>query len=398
MTKRDLTIMAIAFALGLVVAVVPTIGIVRGFGASNSEAGAGSVTGVDPSASPSGAMPSPSVGADPDGTASPVPTLVDVPRSDAQGAGSSGAGGTGGTGSLASASCPTATASVNTAKDLVNALADAQPGDVIVMADGTYSGNFSAAVSGTSDEPISLCGGSGAVLDGGGFTGGYVFHLDGAQYWHLIGFTVQNGQKGVVADGTVGSVIQGLTIHTVGDEALHLRRYSTDNTVTGNTIYDTGHRRQKFGEGIYIGTAKSNWCTITFCQPDRSDRNLIEGNVVHDTTAESVDIKEGTTGGILRGNSFDGAGLTKDGGDSWVDVKGNSWIVEDNQGVNSPMDGFQVHQILDGWGKGNRFRGNTATVNGPGVGFSLTPVQDNVVECSNVVSAAKGGLSNVSCR
>ena len=381
--------MAIAFALGLVVAVVPTVGIVRGLDGGSSDVGALDTTGADPSATPSGpTLPSPDVGEDPDGTASPSPSAS---------AGTNGQG-TGGASASLPADCPKATVTVATAKELVSALADAAPGDVITMAAGTYSGEFRAAVSGTADKPIYLCGSSDAVLDGGSFTGGYVLHLDGAQYWRLVGFTVQNGQKGVVADGTVGSVIQGLTIHSIGDEALHLRRYSTDNTVTGNTIYDTGHRREKFGEGVYIGTAKSNWCDITDCEPDRSDRNLVEGNVIYDVTAEGVDIKEGTTGGILRGNSFDGAGLTKDGGDSWVDVKGNNWIIEDNTGVNSSQDGFQVHQILDGWGKGNRFRGNTATVNGPGVGFSLTPVQDNVVECSNVVSAAKDGYSNVTCR
>jgi len=278
------------------------------------------------------------------------------------------------------------------------ALVDASAGDVIVLADGVYEGEFRAAVSGTADQPIFLCGGPNAVLEGDGHSGGYVFHLDGARYWRLIGFTVQNGQKGVMADGTVGTVIQGLTIHSIGDEALHLRRYSTDNTVIGNTIYDTGNRRDKFGEGIYVGTAQSNWCDITDCQPDRSDRNLVEGNVIYDVSAEAVDIKEGTTGGTLRGNIFDGSGLTGDGGDSWVDVKGNSWTIEGNQGSNSSMDGFQVHQILDGWGKGNRFEDNTATVNGPGYGFSLTPVQDNVVECSNSVTSAKEGYSNVSCR
>ena len=98
--------------------------------------------------------------------------------------------------------------------------------------------------------------------------------------------------------------VTGLTIYSVGDEALHLRRHSTDNTVSGNTIYDTGNRTAKYGEGIYVGTAESNWCDITDCQPDRSDRNLIEGNTIYDTTAESVDIKEGTTGGTLRGNSY----------------------------------------------------------------------------------------------
>ena len=380
--------MAIAFALGVVVAVVPTIGIVRGFGGNNSAVGASHAIGANPSASTSdSAMPSPTVGVDGSGTASPVPMIGAAPRT-----------GTSGAVISAPVTCPKATTTVSTSRDLVTALTSAQSGDVIVMADGTYSGNFVAAVSGTSDKPIYLCGGSGAVLDGGGMKSGYVFHLDGAQYWRLIGFSVQDGQKGVVADGTVGSVIQGLTIHSLGDEALHLRKYSTDNTVSGNTVYDTGHLSEKFGEGIYIGTAKSNWCKITNCQPDASDRNVVEGNFVHNTTAENVDIKEGTTGGILRGNSFDGTGMTKAGADSWVDVKGNNWIIEGNQGVNAPTDGFQVHQILSGWGKGNRFRGNTATVNGPGAGFSLTPVQDNVVECSNVVSAATGGYANVPCQ
>ena len=222
--------------------------------------------------------------------------------------------------------------------------------------------------------------------------------MSGAKYWVLSGFTITNAQKGVVADGTVGSLIAGLTVHHIGDEGIHLRDFSTDNVVRGNTVFDTGNRRAKFGEGIYIGTANSNWCTISDCKPDASDRNLVTYNTIYDTTAEGVDIKEGTTGGVLSHNSFDGSGLTSGGGDSWVDVKGNSWVIEANVGVDSPMDGFQVHDVADGWGKGNVFRDNAATVNGPGYGFALRPEQDNVVECSNTVSNAKKGLSNVSCR
>src|SRR6185436_18008372 len=97
---------------------------------------------------------------------------------------------------------------------------------------------------------------------------GYVLHLDGAQYWRLVGFSVTNGQKGVMADQTVGTVVQGLTVHGIGDEAIHLRDNSTDNVVLDNTIRDTGLRRDDYGEGVYIGTAVSNWCTYTNCQPD----------------------------------------------------------------------------------------------------------------------------------
>ena len=291
--------------------------------------------------------------------------------------------------------CDVATVTVSSAAELESALSDAQPGDTIALEPGEYSGNFVATVSGTPDSPIALCGSPTSVLNGGTTGDGYVFHLDGAQYWRLIGFSVTNGQKGVMADNTVGSLIDGLTVSHIGDEAIHLRAFSTDNTVSNNTISDTGNRKQKFGEGIYIGTAESNWCDISDCQPDKSDRNVVEGNTISATTAESVDIKEGTTGGVLRNNSFDGSSLTE--GDSWVDVKGNGWLIEGNSGVNSPLDGFQTHEILDGWGTDNTFRGNSATVNGSGFGFSLTPVRDNVVSCTNSVSAAGEGFSNVNC-
>jgi parallel beta-helix repeat protein len=241
-----------------------------------------------------------------------------------------------------------------------------------------------------------LCGTSGSVLDGGGVDDGYVLHLDGADYWHLTGFSVTNGQKGVMADGTTGTVIEGLTVTKIGDEAIHLRNGSTDNVVSGNTISGTGHRRDKFGEGIYIGTAESNWCDISNCEADASDRNVIEGNTITDTTAEAIDIKEGTSDGIVRDNTFDGSGLQGDA-DSWIDVKGNGWLIEGNVGVDSPGDGFQTHEVVDGWGTDNVFRGNTAQVNGPGYGFALKPEAGNTVSCDNTATGAASGLSNEPC-
>ncbi len=288
------------------------------------------------------------------------------------------------TAAAAPAECGDPTALVESSDELIAALAAAAPGDVIVLAAGTYRGNFVASASGTAGEPIALCGTADSILDGGDVGSGYVFHLNGAAYWQLSGFSVTNGQKGVMADATVGSVIEGLTVSRIGDEAIHLRKFSTDNVVRGNTISDTGHRKPKFGEGIYIGSAESNWCDITGCQPDRSDRNVIEGNLI-----------SGTTGGVLRGNSFDGSALQE--ADSWVDVKGNDWLIDGNSGTNSHLDGFQTHEIIDGWGTGNTFTNNSATVNGDGFGFSLTPARDNVVECSNAVSAAREGYSNVDC-
>ena len=291
--------------------------------------------------------------------------------------------------------CPAPTVTVADTAALHDALAAAEPGDVIALAPGRYRGKFVAANPATTDRPIFVCGPRDAVIDGEGIKGGYAFHLDGASAWRLVGFTVRNAQKGVVADHVDHVIIEGLLVEDIGDEAIHLRTFSTDSIVIGNEIRDTGQRRAKFGEGIYVGSAESNWCAYTDCEPDRSDRNLIVGNLIYGTTAESIDIKEGTTAGVVRSNSFSGSALS--GADSWVDVKGTSWIITDNVGVDSPQDGFQMHQILEGWGASNEFARNTATVNGPGYGFAVTNTEANVVRCDNVVTDAAAGFADIEC-
>ncbi|MUK02280.1 hypothetical protein GM708_10285 [Vibrio cholerae] len=291
--------------------------------------------------------------------------------------------------------CPDTTRQVSSAEELTEALESAAPGDVIRLADGVYDGSFVATTSGTAQERIFLCGDSGAVLDGGSIKGGYVFHLDQAEHWALIGFTVRNGQKGVMADSTTGTVIQELTVTGIGDEAIHLRKNSTANVVLDNTISNTGLRKPKFGEGVYIGTAESNWCTITECLPDRSDRNVIAGNTISGTTSESIDVKEGTVHGLIINNTFDGSDLS--GADSWVDVKGTAWTITGNRGENTPMDGFQTHEIIDGWGTRNLFVDNTAIVNGEGHAIATRPERDNIVDCANAVENAELGLTNADC-
>jgi parallel beta-helix repeat protein len=293
------------------------------------------------------------------------------------------------------AACKNPTTTVSSTSGLTAALSGAKPGDVILLRAGTYTGNFVTSASGTASAPISLCGTAASVLDGGGIKSGYVFHLNAASYWHLEGFSVTNGQKGVVTDKATGVLIQGLTVHGIGDEGIHLRDFSSNNTVDRNTVSNTGMLKEKYGEGIYVGTAKSNWCSFSQCKVDASNDNTVSNNHISNTTAENVDIKEGTTGGILTGNTFDGAGMTA--ADSWVDVKGNDWLIQDNTGRDSPADGFQTHQILDGWGTGNVFTNNTAAVDGPGYGFHITKPLGNVLKCSNTVTGAGRGVSNIAC-
>jgi nitrous oxidase accessory protein NosD len=288
---------------------------------------------------------------------------------------------------------------VHDADSLQLALEEARPGQLIRLADGRYQGSFVATAQARLEAPIRLCGTRAAILDGGEIDGDYTLHLSGASFWHVSGFTVIGGQKGVMVDAGVGNRIEGLLVTSMGDEAVHLRTHSTDNVVVGNTIRDTGLRKPKYGEGIYVGTAESNWCQITDCEPDRSDRNVVEGNDIAGTTAEAVDIKEGTSDGVLRGNTFDGSVMIE--ADSWVDVKGNGWTVEGNIGTASPADGFQVHEVVDGWGRDSVFSGNSAgdvpglTVN---VAGPRTIRESTTVSCDNTRGGGRPGDSNVACR
>ncbi|MBT2206659.1 nitrous oxide reductase family maturation protein NosD [Actinomadura sp. NEAU-AAG7] len=285
--------------------------------------------------------------------------------------------------------CPRPTKTVSDAKGLQQALQGAGPGDVIKMNPGTYQGKFVATASGTPQKPIYLCGTEESVIDGGGIKKGYALHLNKASYWRLVGFSVQNSQKGVMADTTKGSVIQGLNVHDIGDEGIHLRNFSTGNTVQYNKVYNTGLRREKFGEGVYLGTAQSNWESVTGGRMDNSDGNIVRGNLIR-ATAEAIDIKEGTSGGKILNNVFDGS---KTGGDkhndSWVDVKGNGYLIEGNKGTKTPLDGFQTHEIVDGWGRGNTFRNNIINLaGGGGVGINDT-TGGNTIGCGNKVTGGK---------
>jgi hypothetical protein len=288
---------------------------------------------------------------------------------------------------------------VATADALSTALARAKPGEMISLAPGTYVGDFIATTSGRDGAPITLCGARDAVLQGESIRHGYAFYLKNASWWRLAGFTVMGGQKGVVADHSSDDIVYGLYVHGTGDEAIHLREFSTHDLVSHCVIRHTGLLVQFFGEGIYVGSANKNWCRYTSCKPDRSDDDAIVDNDIADTSAENIDIKEGTTGGSIRGNHLDGMGMLASAATAWVDVKGNGWTIRDNTGVDSNGDGFAVHQVYPGWGIGNVFIGNNAQVDGPGVGIYVqSPALKTVVACSNTVHGAAHGLSNTPCK
>ncbi|MFF4753733.1 right-handed parallel beta-helix repeat-containing protein [Streptomyces sp. NPDC002514] len=284
------------------------------------------------------------------------------------------------------------TIEVATAAQLKSALTAVAPGDTIHLADGTYTGNFKAATAASSGSRITLTGSAKAVLTAGG---GYGLHLNGASYWTVSGVTVTGGQKGIVIDSARGVVVDGVTVHDLDMEGVHFRTSSTDGVIRNSRIYDTGRDGRGMGEGVYVGTAN----TLS----DKSDRiQILDNTIGPGVGGENIDIKEGTTGARIVGNTFDGNGLTgANYDDSWVDVKGNDVLVTDNTGKNTTNDGYQTHTQQSGWGCGTVFRNNRSTLTGASGANRLAIDVTNLssgcpttVHSSNTVTGG-AGLTNI---
>ena len=307
---------------------------------------------------------------------------------------------------------PAATYDVSTAAALARLVSSSagglRAGDTIRLAAGTYSGAFVVAVSGRKGRPITLQGPSTAVLTN---PSGYGLQIK-ASYWKLTGFTVQKSLKGVVLDGANHNLIDHLTVRSIDQEGIHLRTFSSDNVVQYSRISHTGLgiNQSPYGEGIYIGSALSNWPVYTGGLSDKADRNCIAHNTLGPSiSAEGIDVKEGTSGGWLIANSYDRPSLTQytmdfNGADSFLDVKGDGYIVYGNIVDNSGVDaylraGIQAHQnIVAGiaYGNGNLFHMNTMSLMGTArYGFDLdTRTWGNQVCTDNTATGDTAGLSN----
>jgi hypothetical protein len=262
--------------------------------------------------------------------------------------------------SAASGSAATGSATtvdVSDGKGLKAALAAAGPGQTIRLADGTYTGNFKVTVPGTAASPITLTGSANAVLTTS-TGGGNVIQLTGAPYWTIRGITLTHAQKGVMIDASDHVTVDSVQVHHTTMEGVHFRTSSSYGVLRNSAIHDTGTSGNGMGEGVYVGTAN----TLT----DTSDHVRITGNVIGPGVGgENIDIKEGTTGGLISGNTFDGSGLTgANYDDSWVDIKGNGYTVTGNRGVRTTNDGFQTHSQYAGWGCGTVFSGNASDLTG----------------------------------
>lgn len=291
---------------------------------------------------------------------------------------------------------------VSNASELQGALSNAIPGDMIVLADGVYAGAFRITTSGTNSNRITLCGTRNSVLDRGSTSGSNALEFASASHWTVAGISIRGGTFSVwVHDYSNYITLQGIDAGFTGQSVIHVASFSSGFTLNSSVIHDGGLNNPEFGEGIYVGTNNRWW---TNGQPDRSDSITITNNHFGpNIRAEAVDIKEGSTGGVVAGNFFDGTGMVVSAHyvDSWVDIKGNDYRVINNHGVQTlkhpeadGADAFEVTASIDGWGERNYFAGNAgdATNQQGGAGryafFIPSSLQGkgNVIACGQPVT------------
>jgi hypothetical protein len=288
---------------------------------------------------------------------------------------------------------------VSSADKLRSALTYARPGDLILLADGTYWGGFSARVAGTAEQRITICGSQNAVIDFGRITDGHPFTIRAA-YNTIKGLTLKGGIEGLGIQGASYTVVDGITIREVGQAALAVRQFSKGVKILNSNFINTGRYNPKYGSGLYLGTDNTQWCQWTNCQMDVIDSLEVANNHVGPGVTQTVLIlKEGTRNAYVHDNVLDGRDQSTAYGMVYniVNAKGDRSRIVNNVIQNGPKDGIGNYQLYANTGNNNYYAGNTITsVGGYGIYISSN-TSGNVVKCSNTVSGASRGYSNVRC-
>ena len=254
--------------------------------------------------------------------------------------------------------------------ELTAALSEVKAGDEIILQVGTYQVDpengywraFQATADGTPEQHIILRSEDPehpAVICGSTSESKCALYITGS-YWEIRGLEIHTAQKGIFLAKSEHSIISNCEVHDIGDEAMHIIDDSSYNLVENCVIHDTGLLNPKYGEGIYIGSAKNATDYGFDCH-----YNTIRGcSFGPNIAADHVDIKEYTYGNTVEYCTFDGTGIQgENGGNSFIEIKGNDTIVRYNTGYRNgcaqQLYGFDTYMAVDGWGQDNKIYDNT---------------------------------------
>lgn len=309
------------------------------------------------------------------------------------------------------ASCPVFTAlrtvNVSTMTQLQNAINAAIPGDDIVMAPGSYnlSGKLTITRNGTATNPIRLIGPRTAILNGTG-AGNYTYLNPICNWWVFQGFKVQNGLFGIET-GTYGNAGIGMSDCVVcdvesgntGNGSMVLRGNSSRNLVQENWFHDTGVTQFWYGEGIYVGSGATS-------DNPANDNHILNNDFGPNVRADHVDVKNGTSGNTVEGNTSDATGFrfengSASGGQTTESVyssqgQNQTWL---NNTINNMSlaigHNYNDNGFFNWQGSHTRWHGNVITEGPFDFGIVTNGGTDNPVHCDNTMIG--GTFSNVAC-
>ena len=255
---------------------------------------------------------------------------------------------------------------VTSTSELEGALSNAQAGDKIIIASGTYNGNFELTEGGSQNNPIWIVGedsNNKPILDGGDFNNGTALHIDGADndnpategmgYIYIQDLALTNARAGTFVDKSDYVTIDNLEVYNIGQAGIHIRDGSKYTIIKNSYIHDAGLYNVKFGEGIYLGSDYKKW--DDYIDPDTglAPNNPYDPSVFHvqiinniigpNITAEHIDLKEGTSYAYIIGNTFNAAGMKDilNGGLSYIDFKGSHAECAFNKGDDAGNEYFE---------------------------------------------------------
>jgi parallel beta-helix repeat protein len=166
--------------------------------------------------------------------------------------------------SAATVRCVDDTAGANQEYSTIQAaVTAAQPGDTVLVFDGTYQG-FQVTKSGTASAPIVIMAqGAAAIISTPTSTSDGVF-LSDVSYVTIQDFQIQNmpqrcisARNATPTEPVYGLTIRGNTCTNAGHEGFYLSEVS-HSLIEGNTITGSGSDGQTRGHGMYLANAGSD--------------------------------------------------------------------------------------------------------------------------------------------
>ena len=132
-----------------------------------------------------------------------------------------------------------------------------EPGGTIEFEPGVYPPTTIDGVFGAPGQPIRLVGGPGVQFQGVSFSQDAGILVQNSGNLEILDMNVSGALWGIYVQNSSGITIRGNTVSDVGQEAIRIKDGSSDIVIDDNSISNTGRRTDvgtPNGEGIYIGT------------------------------------------------------------------------------------------------------------------------------------------------